>query len=108
MTVYVAHGHARVRMRHENAVAADATNLMHFNIGSFNDLHNEAICFLSSRERAREGSRATELESICIPTCRDSIRDISQPYNACNTLDAQLHPEAAHYSHMAIILQLGR
>lgn len=45
--------HARVRMRH----AVDATNPMHFNIGSFNDLHNEAICFLSSRMRPRRLSR---------------------------------------------------
>jgi len=42
-----------VRMKH----AVDATNPMHFNIGCFNDLHNEAICFLSSRMRPRRLSR---------------------------------------------------
>jgi len=91
----------------EHAVVADATDPMHFNIGSFNDLHNEAVCFLSSRVRPRRLSRATELESICIR--RDGIRDINRPHNACNTLAAQLHPgSGALFLHMAIILKLGR
>lgn len=84
---------ARVRMRHERAVAADATDPMHFNIGSFNDLHNEAICFLSSRMRPRGLSRNRIRKYMY--TCRDGIRDINRPHNVCNTLDAQLHLEAA-------------
>lgn len=84
---------ARVRMRHERAVAAYATDPMHFNIGSFNDLHNEAICFLSSRMRPRGLSRNRIRKYMY--TCRDGIRDINRPHNVCSTLDAQLHLEAA-------------
>lgn len=50
--------------------------------------------FVSSlRERARGGSRATELESICIRAEMASAISTG-PHNACNTLDARLHPEA--------------
>lgn len=63
---------------------------MHFNVGSFNDLHNEVICFLSFRVRAREGFRAMKLESECvyISLCVEMAFAICQwtPIAQCITL----------------------
>jgi len=72
---------------------------MHFNVGSFNDLHNEAICFLSPGL----SSRATELESVCVR--RDGIRDITRPHNARNAPEAQLHLQAARYSSVISLIR---